>query len=525
MEGAWMKTTTGKTADPRVRKTASEPPSPQRPDRESHDILEAMIRSAVDSIFCKDLDRRYTLANPAMEKLLGLPAKDIIGKRAEDLFSSEALAAIREVDSAALAGEVVSGLRTIPIGRDTFTFHVVQAPLLDENGSIRGICGIVRDVSEERKTETALRESEEKFRALAENADDVIMRFDRELRHLYVNPAVEAQTDIPPEQFIGKTHEELGFPEELCALFESALETTFQTKASERVEFQLPNGIWIDWLLTPELAADGEVVAVMTTARDFTAHKATEEKLVEALERAREVEKLKSSFLAHMSHEVRTPINHIVGLSTLLRMQRQELTDSEADEYLGIIRDSANALLEIITTVLDLSIAKTGRNQIVNEPVDLRAFLTEVFKGGLSRAEEKDLSYQMRIAPLAPDVVIVDRDKLDRILRSLLDNAIKFTSRGFVELHVWVEGATSENSVMCFRVEDSGIGIPEGVHEQIYSPFFQADMTPTREYVGAGLGLTIAREYAELVGGSLTLQSSAGAGATFTLSYPLNVAD
>ena len=138
---------------------------------------------------------------------------------------------------------------------------------------------LAAEVRERVAAEQAIRASEERFRTLAEHSADVVMRFDREARHLYVNRAVEAQTGIPVPQFLGRTHRELGFPEHLCAQWEAAIAHVFATGRVHRVEFQLPNGIWIDWMLMPELASNGEVVAVITDARDITQRKEMEAEL------------------------------------------------------------------------------------------------------------------------------------------------------------------------------------------------------------------------------------------------------
>ncbi|MCU0292799.1 MAG: PAS domain S-box protein [Thermoanaerobaculaceae bacterium] len=134
-------------------------------------------------------------------------------------------------------------------------------------------------VTRPRKASRVLRESEEKFRALAELSHDTIMRFDREHRHLYVNAIVEAQTGIPADRFIGRTHRELGFPEPLVAQWEAAIDQVLATGRAHRIEFELPAGIWIDWQLVPEFDGDGRVAAVMTAGRDITAYKRLEESL------------------------------------------------------------------------------------------------------------------------------------------------------------------------------------------------------------------------------------------------------
>ena len=162
--------------------------------------------------------------------------------------------------------------------------------LSDEDKKIIEIIASAIGVEEERKkAEDALLESEEKFRALAEHSYDTIMRFDHQYRHLYVNPVVEKQTGIPAHNFVGKTHKELGFPEDMVAIWESAIQKVFDTKAPNRIEFQLPSGIWIDWFLIPEFSKSGEVNAVITSARDITAHKKVDEereKLITDLQKA-----------------------------------------------------------------------------------------------------------------------------------------------------------------------------------------------------------------------------------------------
>jgi PAS domain S-box-containing protein len=136
-----------------------------------------------------------------------------------------------------------------------------------------------RGINQRKQTKELLRESEESFRALTENSQDVIMRFDRDFRHLYVNSYVEKMTGIAPRNFIGKTHKQLGFPVDLCEFWEAAINKVFKTGKPNRVEFELPSKIWIDWLLMPEFAEDGSVNYVITSARDITERKHLEDEL------------------------------------------------------------------------------------------------------------------------------------------------------------------------------------------------------------------------------------------------------
>lgn len=176
-----------------------------------------------------------------------------------------------------------------------------------------------------------LRETEESFRALAENSVDVIMRFDRRHRHLYANPMVEKQTGIPARDFLGKTHHELGFPSELVEFWEEAIETVFLTGAPHRVEFQLPTGVWIDWLLVPELAADGSVATVITTARDVTARKRIEEELSRHRDRLEEL-------VAARTAELEKEIADRVRAEQELRASEERFRSLYNNVHIGLYR-------------------------------------------------------------------------------------------------------------------------------------------------------------------------------------------
>ncbi|MCK4269483.1 MAG: PAS domain S-box protein, partial [Methanogenium sp.] len=152
---------------------------------------------------------------------------------------------------------------------------------------LRTVAEIIGKSLELKRMQDAIRESEEKFRALAENSPDTIMRFDRHCRHLYVNSVVEQQTNIPAEEFIGKTHSELDFPNDLVELWEGAIQEVFATKKKNSIEFKLPAGIWIEWLLVPEFSSDGEVKVVIAAGRDITELKRMQGVLEESEERFR----------------------------------------------------------------------------------------------------------------------------------------------------------------------------------------------------------------------------------------------
>ncbi len=244
--------------------------------------------SSADWVWEVDAFGRYTFASGRVEDVLGYRPEEVVGKTPFEFMDANEAGRILPVfqDFAARRAPIVE-LENRCRHRDGREVIVLTngVPMISVSGELLGYRGVDKDITARKFAEQALRDSEERFRALAENSPDVIMRFDREGRHLYVNPAVKRFAGLSPAEIIGKTHRELGFPEDLCALWGGAIEKTFQSGCVERVEFDLPDGAAIDWLLVPEYDATGAVAHVISSARDITARKMAEEALRSTLDR------------------------------------------------------------------------------------------------------------------------------------------------------------------------------------------------------------------------------------------------
>jgi len=234
----------------------------------------------------------------------------------------------------------------------------------------------------------------------------------------------------------------------------------------------------------------------------------------------------KSEFLANMSHELRTPLNSLIILSQfLLDNDEGNLTEKQLD-YVSTIHSSGNDLLKMIDEILDLAKVDAGKMDIYAEQTlieDITADLEHAFR---SMAESKGLSFAVTLEPDAPRVLTTDGYRLKQILRNLLANAVKFTSEGSIVLRVRrgaaPEGGTGEGEPsVVFDVEDTGIGIPPDKRDVIFEAFRQADGTTSRKFGGTGLGLTISRELAGLLGGRIELESEPGVGSRFSLLLPV----
>jgi two-component system sensor histidine kinase BarA len=236
-----------------------------------------------------------------------------------------------------------------------------------------------------------------------------------------------------------------------------------------------------------------------------------------ARRRALDSSRVKSEFLANMSHEIRTPMNGVLGFVELLE---QTSLDDTQRVYLRTVRGSAEHLLELVNDILDLSKIEAGRLRLNLEPFDTREILENVAILFSANAHKKGLNLLVDVEPEVPRQLRGDRARIAQILVNLISNAVKFTEHGSVELHAAVDRSPAGDQRLVMSVSDTGIGISPKDQVRLFMPFQQVDGSSTRQQSGTGLGLAISRRLAELMGGSIELQSRSGAGASFTVSVP-----
>jgi signal transduction histidine kinase/CheY-like chemotaxis protein len=235
----------------------------------------------------------------------------------------------------------------------------------------------------------------------------------------------------------------------------------------------------------------------------------------------REAAEVKEKFMANMSHEIRTPMNAILGFTNLL--QRKDL-DQESKEYVQTIQKSGENLLTIINDVLDLSKIKAGMMRIESAPFSIRALMHSIEIMFTAKAVEKQLSITVMIEDSVPDTLEGDATRLTQVLVNLIGNALKFTARGTVTIHVVNEGITGNTIHTGIVVADTGIGIRKDKLQHIFDRFQQAEDSVTRNYGGTGLGLSIVQELVTLQNGSIAVESEPGIGTTFKLVFPYTIA-
>jgi len=470
------------------------------------EILRAITESAVDAIFCKDMDRRYSFTNPAMEKLLGAPAGALIGKRAEDLFDEEAVAAIEEADGPAFKGEVNTGSWTVNVGENRHTFHVVEVPLLDTGGAVWGICGIVRDITDLKTTELALREKE----FLVESASSVIATADLDGNMTYANPAFLDAWGY------GSFDEVRGHPFPMFWLVDEILDTIMSALLGEgkwfgELKARRKDGTLFD---VQVLAAaikdnDGNVIGLMSSSIDITERK----KAVTALaERAEELARSNAEleqFGYAASHDLQEPLRMMAAFSEVLATRCGDQLDERGHKYLNQILEGARRMQALINGMLSLS--RVGTHGRPMEAVDSGKVLEGVLDTlhlALKESGAKVTSGEM-------PTVIADRVQLSQVLQNLIGNALKFRGEQPPVLKI---SSRRVGHLSRFDIWDNGIGIDEKFHDRIFQIFQR--LHTRDEYDGNGIGLSLTRKIVERHGGAIWLESSPGEGARFSFTLP-----
>jgi len=276
------------------------------------------------------------------------------------------------------------------------------------------------------------------------------------------------------------------------------------------------NEVPIIYSSSPLKDDEGATVGTVFIAKDITEQKRTEEELIKAKEHAEESDRLKSAFLANMSHEIRTPMNGILGFASLLK--EPNLNGEEQQEYIRIIEKSGVRMLNIINDIIDISKIEAGLMEIhikesnINEQIDfIHAFFKpEMDRKGIQFFSKKSL-------PLKEAAINTDCEKIYAILTNLVKNAIKCSKEGIIEF-----GYQKKDETLEFYVKDTGIGIPKHRQEAIFERFIQAEINDKKVFQGAGLGLSIAKAYVEMLGGKIWVESEEGIGSTFYFTLPYN---
>lgn len=336
----------------------------------------------------------------------------------------------------------------------------------------------------------------------------------------YVNKKFTEVTGFKPKDVIGKSAQLLSSKYEELETelnIEKILKEGKEYKGEALSHKKDGSQYWELISITPIKNGMNELTNFIIIKEDITARKEMEKELINARDRAEQSDKLKDAFLQNMSHEIRTPLNAITGFSELL-MEKDAVNYESIAHYASIINNSSIQLLSIVSDVLTMASIQTGEETITQKPVDICQMLEHLYEIFIPKAQEKKLYFKYGKRRADNRIItLTDETKLAQILTNLLNNACKFTHQGWIELDYCLKNENIE-----FYVKDSGTGIAKEYHESIFERFLQVDPSLHLNYGGTGLGLSISKSFAELLGGSIRVESEPGEGSLFCLSIPYN---
>ncbi|WP_288423309.1 PAS domain S-box protein [uncultured Spirosoma sp.] len=386
-------------------------------------------------------------------------------------------------------------------------------PILLTGGVIEEVSGIARDITNRKRAEIATLRSEEKFRGIFENLQDIYARVDRKGKITMVSPSVFKRLGYTPDEVLGQDVTQYFVDKSVIHRAMIKLGRTHSLRNFE-VSMRRKDGterqFMFNMLLLQDDAGHYSVVAVL--ARDITELKRQSAELVKARDEAERSLKVKEQFLANMSHEIRTPMNGVIGMIDLLNDTQ---LDDEQRSYVKTIKRSSETLLNILNDILDLSKIEAGKMVLHEAPIAFREIFEKLIAlfGQQAHSKNNDLTYHL--APDLPTFVIADQTRLLQILSNLTSNAIKFTENGTVQVKASLVSKRGKFNRIRVAVEDSGIGISPQNINLLFNSFSQVDTSSRKSFGGTGLGLSISKELAHLMKGEVGVESVVGKGSTF----------
>ncbi|OEH84872.1 hypothetical protein BHU72_06670 [Desulfuribacillus stibiiarsenatis] len=402
----------------------------------------------------------------------------------------------------------------------------VGKPHFNTDGQFSGYIGAVYDITDRKKIEKAVQQSEQKFKNLFHKADDAIYLHELtddgdELSNIVeINDTACKRLEYEREEILGKSP---------LKLYTSEYHTVKRTLLAK---IMIQGSIIYEAM---HITKSGKAVPVevrshyfemdnkrfvLSVARDMTERKRVEAQLLEAKEQAETANKSKSEFLANMSHEIRTPLNGIVGMVDLTLATN---LNEDQRENLDTAKACAKSLMKIINDILDFSKMEAGKLSMEAIDFNVRGELEEILKAHSFHAASKQMAIRSDVAEEVPEYLQGDPYRLKQILNNLINNAIKFTNSGCITVAINQVKKAEDRHVLQFSITDTGIGISVEDQNKLFKSFSQVDSTFTKKFGGTGLGLVISKQLAEMMGGTMWVESTQGEGSTFFFTIECRV--
>ncbi|WP_458125093.1 PAS domain S-box protein [Paenibacillus sp. Z3-2] len=495
--------------------------------RESRQRYRSLFEYNPAAVYSLNLEGEYSAVNSKLVQMLAVPRNKLIGKSfLSNLDKCEVQYGKTNFDKVKQGDPQYYETRIVNSSGRKIEVSVTNVPIIVDK-EVVGVYGIVSDITERKEYTERIQELSKQHELILNTVTEGIYGLDADGITMFMNPAAASMFGYEGKEFIGKNSHPIihhtradgsHFPKEECPIHMTVLDG--QRRSIKEDVFWRKDGssFLVQYQVTP-IIEQGQIQGAVVVFNDMT----DEREIVRAKETAELAAQAKSEFLSMVSHEIRTPMNGIVGMTELLI--GTDLSE-EQREYAEIIQDSGDALLNILNDILDFSKLESGKMALAYEPFALRKMLEQVAELFKPRADEKQLEIRFRLNPNIPEFMVGDSMRIRQILVNLVGNALKFTDRGSIDVNVdIIKGRKPEDSVLDFAVQDTGIGIPADKLDQLFQSFSQLHPVINRKYGGTGLGLVISKRLVEIMGGSISVESTEGEGSTFRFAVPATSVD
>jgi len=486
--------------------------------RLSEQTYRGLIDQATDAIYVQSADGRFLDVSAGAVEMYGYDRDVLIGKTPAFLSppGHNDLDRVQQKFQQALAGSP----QRLEFWGQRVDGTVFPKDIRLQRAEYFGepvVVAFALDISERKATENALRESEKRYRLLAENVKDVVMLHDREGGTLWASPSVETILGRAPDEACALSAYDVAHPDDLDDLsmyYELLLSGKNPGPITHRVRHANGHYVWMETLVQPIYEEEGEVVRLQSCSRDVTERVRQQRELREAKRLAEDADRLKSAMLANMSHEIRTPLTAVIGFAEVLR----EEADPAQQHIARLVHDSSRRLMRTLDSVLQLSKLEAGLVELDAGTVHLDAEIQEAVDFHRPQAKAKRVALELDVRATEPVVGRWDAGALHRVVDNLLSNAIKFTEPGGTT-RIAVRQTDTEVQLL---VEDTGIGIDADFLPHIFEPFKQESAGMRRSHEGSGLGLAIVHRLVEMMDGAIEVESKKNQGTTFTVTLPFS---
>ncbi len=482
--------------------------------KQSEAKLKAILNSSMQTFVLLDKNRKILAFNKIIKGITQqLFHKEISEGALMDEFILPGDREDFKADFArALDGKPVNAERKFSIKNKEYNYSTYYNPVYDAEGNIYAVSMNSLDITQQKKAQKARLESETRFKVMVQNVSDIFMILNKNGTPTYISPAMEDMTGYSIEElqipFIQQLHP--GDTEKLLDFIQNVINTP---QKNHRFEYRqiLKNGGYKTFEAAGQDFTDNPYInGIVLTIRDVTERRQYENQLKKAKEQAEESDRLKTAFLQNISHEIRTPMNGIIGFCEMLN--EDNITTELRKKYTDIITENTHQLLHIVSDIIRIAAIETKQENLYFSKIHLNSLLSDLYSQFLPEAQTSGLEFKItEQLPDKYDYIETDEIKLKQILYNLLNNAFKFTHKGYIAIACRVKARFIE-----FQVKDTGIGIPKSMHKKIFNRFSRVESASYTNYRGTGLGLSIAKAYIELLGGKIKVESELNQGAVFT---------